>query len=259
MQKFNYHTHVERCGHAVGTEEEMVLAAIKGGFKVIGLSDHLPFKDRSEETVRMPKEEVDDYLKECYHLKEQYKDQIEIKVGFEVEYFEDCVDYLQNIKNQCDYLILGQHYLRRGEKEYCDYPLYEDHYIAQMAEQCCQAITLGLIKYIAHVDYFLLRGCPLTVNHLSSIRKIAQCAKEHDVVLEINLKGTKYGKSNYDGFSCYRYPNYLVFKVISEVGTKVCFGYDAHHPEALLERDIEKTIREEFKDLALNYVEDPFI
>ncbi len=29
MQKFNYHTHTERCGHAQGNDEAYVLEAIK--------------------------------------------------------------------------------------------------------------------------------------------------------------------------------------------------------------------------------------
>ena len=43
----NYHTHTFRCHHAQGTDEEMVLAAIKSGIKVFGFSDHgpLPYKD----------------------------------------------------------------------------------------------------------------------------------------------------------------------------------------------------------------------
>ena len=32
----NYHTHTYRCGHAIGTDEEYVLAAIEKGFKENG-------------------------------------------------------------------------------------------------------------------------------------------------------------------------------------------------------------------------------
>ena len=32
MQKFNYHSHTKRCGHAIGEDEEYVLAAIANGY-----------------------------------------------------------------------------------------------------------------------------------------------------------------------------------------------------------------------------------
>ncbi len=35
----NYHTHTKRCGHAKGTDEEYVIAAIEGGFDELGFSD----------------------------------------------------------------------------------------------------------------------------------------------------------------------------------------------------------------------------
>lgn len=33
--RVNYHTHTYRCGHAKGTEEEYVKAAIEGGLEVL--------------------------------------------------------------------------------------------------------------------------------------------------------------------------------------------------------------------------------
>jgi tRNA U38,U39,U40 pseudouridine synthase TruA len=39
----NYHTHTMRCKHAVGTDEEYVLEAIKHGYKVLAFTDHSPW------------------------------------------------------------------------------------------------------------------------------------------------------------------------------------------------------------------------
>ena len=41
--KANYHTHTARCGHATGTGEDYVLAAIEQGFDELGFSDHVPW------------------------------------------------------------------------------------------------------------------------------------------------------------------------------------------------------------------------
>ena len=42
MKKTNFHTHTYRCGHANGSEEEMVCAAMKMGIEELGLSEHIP-------------------------------------------------------------------------------------------------------------------------------------------------------------------------------------------------------------------------
>jgi histidinol-phosphatase (PHP family) len=47
----NYHSHTARCGHAWGTDEEFVNAAIDAGFSVLGFSEHTPwpFEDGYQE------------------------------------------------------------------------------------------------------------------------------------------------------------------------------------------------------------------
>ena len=40
--KANFHTHTTRCGHASGTDEDYVRAALAQGFGVLGFSDHVP-------------------------------------------------------------------------------------------------------------------------------------------------------------------------------------------------------------------------
>ena len=41
---YNLHTHTYRCSHATGTEREYIEAAISAGIKIMGFSDHIPFK-----------------------------------------------------------------------------------------------------------------------------------------------------------------------------------------------------------------------
>ena len=255
-QTFNYHTHSYRCGHAVGKEEEYIQAAIQAGFKCIGMSEHMGYLGWDDPKERIAYAQLDEYLETMYNLKEKYKDQITIRVGFECEYFDDMVEHLETMKQKCDYLICGQHAPDRSNVYYDQQGHCSDEDIENMANQVCAGIEKGLFRYIAHPDYFMLSGCELSERKANAILKIAQCAKANDVVLEINLKGTKYGKKQYGSGNYYHYPNYEVFKIIAEVGTKVCFGYDAHNPEILLDRSKEDELKQEFKNLHLNYVDD---
>ena len=257
LQKFNYHTHTYLCGHAVGSAEDMIQAAIKGGFTTIGISEHMGYEGWHVSYDRLEYEDMQKYLDMMYALKEKYKDAIDVRVGFESEFFHDSIEHLLYFKDKCDYLICGQHCPDRKSKDYNVPPYDSDEYIEFMAEQICDGIKLGLFKYIAHPDYFMLSGCEYSQRKKDAIRKIAECAKEHDVVLEINLKGTKYGSKQYDFGESYLYPNTETFRIIGEVGTKVCFGYDAHHPNDLIDRrEIEFALKEKFKDFHLHFVED---
>ncbi len=68
MIKTNWHTHTKRCGHAIGEDEDYVIAAIEGGFKTLGFSDHAAYKTPYP-TERMNIEQVDEYLSSIRSLK----------------------------------------------------------------------------------------------------------------------------------------------------------------------------------------------
>lgn len=256
MQKFNYHTHTYRCGHAIGSAEEYIISAIEAGFEIIGISEHMAYLGWDDPNERLAYDEVDEYLAILNELKEKYKDKIQVRIGFECEYFDDMKDYLLEMKQKCDYLICGQHAYDRKEHYYHDKEYASETYVHEMCRQICAGMEVGLFKYIAHLDYFMLGSEVLTSAMKEDIRAVARCAKKYGAVLEINLKGIKYGMIDTPLGISYRYPNDEVFKIIGEEGCKVVFGYDAHYPNALLERDLEKQIQEKFLKYHLIYEKD---
>ena len=62
MQKTNFHTHTARCGHASGEDEQYVRSAIRGGYRVLGFSDHTPWSYASDfvSPIRMPLDALPD-------------------------------------------------------------------------------------------------------------------------------------------------------------------------------------------------------
>ena len=94
-QNFNYHTHTYRCGHAeMDSDESYVLSAIKAGYEILGMSDHAPYPDLSKKTDRMDYDEMPQYLASMHYLKEKYADKINLKIGFEMEYFPEYQSYI---------------------------------------------------------------------------------------------------------------------------------------------------------------------
>ena len=118
--KANYHTHTARCGHASGTDEQYVEAAIGQHFDVLGFSDHVPWPYASGFThrhVRMGIEQLDEYVSSMRALKRRYAGKIELLIGFECEYFPQYMGWLAEMKEekQLDYLIFGNHYEETDE------------------------------------------------------------------------------------------------------------------------------------------------
>ena len=86
MKKKNYHTHTARCMHAVGSDEEFILAAIEAGYSLIGFSDHSPWHYHSDfvSHMRMHESEFDEYYHSIKALKEKYKGQIEVLIALNI-------------------------------------------------------------------------------------------------------------------------------------------------------------------------------
>ena len=113
--KTNYHTHTYRCKHAMGNDERIVLNAIKADFDILGFSDHTPwphFPADYDSHVRMEPQYLPEYCGSVNRLREKYKDQIEIHLGLEAEYFPHHMQELLDMKSEygIEYLIYGAHY-----------------------------------------------------------------------------------------------------------------------------------------------------
>ena len=88
---FNYHTHTKLCNHASGENREYVEAAIARGLKTLGFSDHAPylFPDGYQSSHRMKTEQLYEYAENVRSLAKEYRNDIRILCGFELEYYPD--------------------------------------------------------------------------------------------------------------------------------------------------------------------------
>ena len=73
MQKFNYHTHTRRCGHADNnmTDEDFVKLFIQKGFTKIAFTDHCPEKEEIDHRKNMRRQKFtnEDALKYAKYIK----------------------------------------------------------------------------------------------------------------------------------------------------------------------------------------------
>lgn len=254
MQKYNYHTHTYRCGHAVGKEEEYVKIGIKAGFEVLGFSEHLPFIGWEDPKERPPVSDMPIYEKTVRDLDEKYSE-IKLKLGYETEYFKDMDEYIKDVSQRVDYLILGQHSIERTNLYLHDRA--EDYEVRAMADLVCTGLSKGYFKYLAHPDYFMRARNSYSKECDVAMKEIAIVAKKMDVPIELNLKGFLISKTVIDGKAGAAYPYKKVFETMAEIGPRFVIGYDAHSPNFLDNRDAELKIRELYSNLKIE--EEPFI
>ena len=232
MIDYCYHTHTYRCGHAVGKEEEYVLSAIKHGIKVLGFSDHVFIPGLEQEGIRGHYSELDDYIDTVNELKEKYKDQIEIHLGFECEYSEKLDDYYHYLLEEkgVEYLIQGQHlfFLEDGTVDWLfSHKVDRDAILKRYVDELIKGMISGLFSYIAHPDLFIKLYEEITPYVEEQMRRICAAAAKYHVPLEINLGGIRFERYKYDKLT---YANERFFQIASEYDVEVIVGVDAHNP-----------------------------
>ena len=145
----SYHTHTYRCHHAQGEDEEYILRAIDAGMTELGFADHTPYPMGDFcSKFRMPLEDAAGYFASLCALREKYRDQIKIYIGFEAEYYPRWFDGLLRFLEQfpCDYLLQGQHFLGNEidpKERYNAKPFEEEADLERYVTQTCEGMRTG--------------------------------------------------------------------------------------------------------------------
>lgn len=220
------HNHTPLCNHATGTPMQYVEAAIKSGCKYFGFSDHAPMD--FDPKYRMRFDQMDIYEAMVEEAKLAYEDEIEVFLGYEVDFLDKYMDD-RVLKRECDYLIGSVHFLNSwgfDNPEFIDKYQHQD--IDKIWEDYFLAITnlakSGLFDIVGHLDLIkVFKFLPK-----KDIRVIAKEAldeiKKADIVVEINSAG--YRKPIKE-----QYPSDLLIEELANRDIPITFGSDAHKPE----------------------------
>ena len=220
---YNFHAHTWHCRHASGTEREYMEAALSVGIKEWGFSDHIPFvfPNGLEYNYRVPVAEVENYFNTLKELKEEYKDKINIHIGFEMEYYEKYFDQMvENARTWgAEYLILGQHSVGNEPDDsfWVTQGTTDVDYLKRYVSRVVAGIESGVITYVAHPDIFNFIGDDAVYEE--EMIKIIKAAEKHNVPLEINFLGIRDNRN---------YPTEKFWKLAKGYDISVVFGLDAH-------------------------------
>ena len=249
--KTNYHTHTTRCMHATGTDEEFVLSALKGGYEVLGFSDHTPWKYHTDYVadMRMQPADLPDYVESLRTLQQKYAGHIEIKVGLECEYFPEYLHWLkEQVKEyKLDYVIFGNHFYHTDEK----FPDFGHHTTSRdmldlYEESAIEGMESGLYSCLAHPDLFM-RSYPAWDRHCNlAARHICRTAARLGIPLEYNIGRWLLGE---DGETA-TYPHPQFWHIAANEGCTAIVGLDAHDHTELETADYNRALQE-LKDLKI--------
>ena len=224
----NYHTHTYRCSHAVGTDREYVENAIARGLKVLGFSDHvpMPFPDGHESKFRVPVRLLEDYVTAVLALRDEYKGDIDVRLGFEAEYYPDLFEAMLALIEPypVDYLLLGQHFNDSGEDIYNPAMQFSRSALKTYVDRVIYGMETGRFSCVAHPDLFHFAGRAEVYRR--EMTRLCQKAKDLDVPLEINVLGMRQGRC---------YPCDGFWSIVNELGCRTVLGCDAHDPRDVAE------------------------
>ena len=112
----------EFCNHAKDSLEAVVRAYIEQGYNWVGITEHMPpIEDRfcypdeikAGENAQSLKRRFDQYATSCRHLKQQYRNQIEVLVAFEIETYTGSEKAIRQcmLEHEFDYIVGSLHHV----------------------------------------------------------------------------------------------------------------------------------------------------
>lgn len=247
----NYHTHTYLCHHASGKPEEYVEKAIENGLKILGFSDHVPMPYSKPDYVsrsRMSLAETELYVNTVLGLKEKYKDDITIYLGYEAEYlpreFENMIKHLTSFP--IDYLILGQHFsYNEYDGQYFGMPFLKEKALVCYVDQAIAGMESGMFTYLAHPDLPNFIGFkPI---YQREMKRLIEAANRLEIPMEFNLLGLATHRN---------YPNDTFWKMVSEMGGTVVLGCDAHQVDMVGNKEIIAAGEKKLAQFGLKATED---
>lgn len=223
------------CGFSNDSEtrpEDMVESAIAKGLSVICFTDHYDKDnlDWGDEAIF----DVESYFQKMIELQEEYRDQIDIRIGAEIGMQPYLAEYYQNFMAQhpFDFVIGSVHSVLEYDvaldffQKHSDpegYKIYFEEML-QDVQKIKSYDVLGHLDYIVRYSNQGSKGFDLN-DYMDIIEEILKQVIAHGKGIEMNMSGLKYGLGA-------PHPQPEIIKRYRELGGEIItVGADGHIPE----------------------------
>ena len=223
------------CGFSNDSEtrpEDMVESAIAKGLSVICFTDHYDKDnlDWGDEAIF----DVESYFQKMIELQEEYRDQIDIRIGAEIgmqpylaEYYQDFMAQLQfdfvigSVHSVLEHDVALDFFQKHSDPE--GYKIYFEEML-QDVQKIKSYDVLGHLDYIVRYSNQGSKGFDLN-DYMDIIEEILKQVIAHGKGIEMNMSGLKYGLGA-------PHPQPEIIKRYRELGGEIItVGADGHIPE----------------------------
>ncbi|MFH1150513.1 MAG: histidinol-phosphatase HisJ family protein [Actinomycetota bacterium] len=237
----DYHVHTALCGHARGTLDELVAAAIDKGFAEIGIADHMPLLYDDNPDLAMAREQLPRYVEQVLELKERSVGRITVRLGIEADYDAATMEERIVMMNAYpwDYVIGSVHVLDgwifddpRNLDRYRDIDL--DEFYLEYLYAVESMVQTGLYDIIAHADLAKKFDMRASIDLRPHYRRLLEKVKAAGMCYEINTAGLRWPVAE-------MYPEPEFVRIAAELGVPVTLGSDSHSPDDI-GRDFDRAL-----------------
>ncbi|CAE6807208.1 MULTISPECIES: histidinol-phosphatase [Paraburkholderia] len=231
------HVHTFYSKHATGTVDEVVRAALAKGVNVLTFTDHAPF--HVDSLNRLLESELDQYFDDIERAQTEYRGQIKILRGLELDYLPGASDYTARMlaRYDLDFAIGSIHYISMADGDEVkvwelarlNNPAVLKRYFSTLAE----LLECGLFDAVGHADT-LLRGVSSPVVH-RYVEPLLPAFARHNIAFELNASGLRKttldlsaGREVHGKWS---YPSLSLLPLLLRAGAAFTIGSDSHTPE----------------------------
>ncbi|MFX0103039.1 MAG: histidinol-phosphatase HisJ [Candidatus Hodarchaeota archaeon] len=233
----DHHIHTSRCHHAEGNAEDYIIVAIKKGMKFIGFNEHFPMRYLPDaipvEEYAMELDEFPEYIAELKQLRKKYKDQIDILISTEVDYFEPALGVIKgNLKpflDDFDYLYGSVHVVddwavddNRFLERFNEYDINDVW--ARYYDSVIEMVNTGLFDVVGHLDLPKKYEKIPTKDLDHKLLEVLAAIKSNRMLIELNTAGLRKPIKEI-------YPSRHILELCHEKGIEVTLGSDAHAPD----------------------------
>ena len=221
--RIDLHNHTTRCNHAEGSVEEYIKRAIALGIDIYGFSEHAPMD--FDEGYRLSFEQMQAYENDILSAREKYKDEIEIRLGYEVDWLPGHMDD-RVLNAKVDYLIGSVHFI---DKWSFDNPEFIGGWKGRNVDEIWEAYfeateamaKSGKFNIVGHLDLIkVFKYLPQKDIRLLA-RDSLKAIKRSGMVLEINTAGLRKPIGEL-------YPSKQLLEEAYAMDIPITFGSDAH-------------------------------
>jgi histidinol-phosphatase (PHP family) len=221
--RIDLHNHTTRCNHAEGTIDEYIERAIEIGIDIYGFSEHAPMDFDTK--YRLPLCDMNAYTNDVLQAKERYKNDIEILLGYEVDYLPG---YMEDkvLNAQVDYLIGSVHFI---DKWSFDNPEFiggwKDKDIDEIWKAYFEATEAmaktGKFDIVGHLDLIKVFKYMPKEDIRILAKNVLKAIKNANMVLELNTAGLRKPVGEI-------YPSRQLLEEAYTLEIPITFSSDAH-------------------------------